>query len=78
MVSASGRAVRSRSTMASAIDALSEREKIVLTLYYFEGLTVSEIGYVLDVDYKRVSRLRAAAEASVGPTFLQPIIGISN
>ena len=35
--------------MAEAILELGEREKVVLTLYYFEGLTLAEIGEVLGV-----------------------------
>ena len=33
-----------RGLLAAAINSLSEREKIVVTLYYFEGLTLAEIG----------------------------------
>ena len=33
-----------RGLLAAAINELSEREKIVVTLYYFEGLTLAEIG----------------------------------
>ena len=33
-----------RGLLAAAINLLSEREKIVVTLYYFEGLTLAEIG----------------------------------
>ena len=35
--------------MAGAILELGEREKVVLTLCYFEGLTLAEIGEVLGV-----------------------------
>jgi DNA-directed RNA polymerase specialized sigma subunit len=33
--------------LAGAINRLGEREKIVVTLYYYEGLTLAEIGQVL-------------------------------
>ena len=33
--------------LAKAINHLPEREKIVVTLYYYEGLTLAEIGQVL-------------------------------
>src|SRR5947209_3613876 len=39
-----------RLMLSSAINSLSEREKIVITLYYFEGLTLAEIGAVLGVN----------------------------
>ena len=35
--------------LAGAINQLPEREKIVVTLYYYEGLTLAEIGQVLGV-----------------------------
>ncbi len=33
--------------LAEAINGMPEREKLVLTLYYYEGLTLAEIGRVL-------------------------------
>ena len=36
---------------------LPEREKIVLTLYYFENLTLAQIGEVLGVTESRVSQI---------------------
>ena len=36
-----------RHILAEAINRMPEREKIVLTLYYYEGLTLAEIGQVL-------------------------------
>ena len=41
------------------IDELPEREKLVLTLYYFEGLTLKEIGKVLAIGESRVSQILA-------------------
>jgi DNA-directed RNA polymerase specialized sigma24 family protein len=35
--------------LANSINRLGEREKIVITLYYYEGLTLAEIGQVLGV-----------------------------
>lgn len=43
--------------LAGAINRLGEREKIVLTLYYYEGLTLAEIGQVLGVTESRVCQI---------------------
>jgi RNA polymerase sigma factor FliA len=44
-----------------AIDRLPEREKLVITLYYYEGLTFKEIGKVLTVSESRVYQLHTQA-----------------
>ena len=36
-----------RQILAKAINRLGERERMVLTLYYYEGLTLSDIGEIL-------------------------------
>jgi RNA polymerase sigma factor FliA len=50
-----------RSLLAAAINELSEREKIVVTLYYFEGLTLAEIGEILGVTESRVCQIHTKA-----------------
>jgi RNA polymerase sigma factor FliA len=50
-----------RAMLASAINSLSEREKIVITLYYFEGMTLAEIGEVLRVTESRVCQIHTKA-----------------
>lgn len=50
-----------RGLLAAAINALSEREKIVVTLYYFEGLTLAEIGTILGVTESRVCQIHTKA-----------------
>jgi RNA polymerase sigma factor for flagellar operon FliA len=50
-----------REALAEAIAALPEREKIVVTLYYYEELTLREIGEVLGVTESRVSQLHTKA-----------------
>lgn len=50
-----------RVMLSTAINALSEREKIVIVLYYFEGMTLSEIGDVLGVTESRVCQIHTKA-----------------
>ena len=47
--------------LASAINRLPEREKIVISLYYYEGLTLREIGEVLGVTESRVCQMHTKA-----------------
>lgn len=47
--------------LARAIDQLPEREKIVITLYYYEGLTLAEIGRVLGVTESRICQMHTKA-----------------
>jgi RNA polymerase sigma factor for flagellar operon FliA len=50
-----------REAVADAISRLPEREKLVITLYYYEDLTLREIGEVLGVTESRVSQLHTKA-----------------
>ena len=47
--------------LARAIDALPERERLVISLYYFEELTLKEIGLGLNVSESRGSQLHTRA-----------------
>jgi len=47
--------------VADAIARLPEREKLVIALYYYENLTLREIGEVLGVTESRVSQLHTKA-----------------
>ncbi|NLI77334.1 MAG: RNA polymerase sigma factor WhiG [Candidatus Riflebacteria bacterium] len=47
--------------LADAIGKLSERERMVITLYYYEDLTSKEIGKILGVSDSRVSQLHTKA-----------------
>jgi RNA polymerase sigma factor for flagellar operon FliA len=50
-----------RQLLARAVDQLPEREKVVVSLYYFEGLTLAEIGRVLGVTESRICQLHTKA-----------------
>jgi RNA polymerase sigma factor for flagellar operon FliA len=50
-----------RESLGEAIARLPEREKLVVTLYYYEELTLREIGEVLGVTESRVSQLHTKA-----------------
>jgi RNA polymerase sigma factor FliA len=50
-----------REALGESIAHLPEREKLVITLYYYEELTLREIGEVLGVTESRVSQLHTKA-----------------
>ena len=47
--------------LSRAVNLLPEREKIVVTLYYYEGLTLAEIGRVLGVTESRICQMHTKA-----------------
>lgn len=47
--------------MSKAIDTLKEKDRLVLSLYYYEELTLKEIGVILGVSESRVSQLNSRA-----------------
>ncbi|MEP7764985.1 FliA/WhiG family RNA polymerase sigma factor [Sanguibacter sp. 25GB23B1] len=47
--------------LSQAMEQLGEREKIMLVLYYYEGMTLAEIGRVLGVTESRISQMHTAA-----------------
>ena len=47
--------------LAGAINRLGDREKIVLSLYYYENLTLAQIGQVLGVTESRVCQIHTKA-----------------
>ena len=51
--------------LADAIESLPDRERLVIALYYYENLTLREIGEVLGVTESRVSQLHT--KAVLGP-----------
>lgn len=48
-------------SIAEAIEALPEKEKLVISLYYWDELTMKEIGKVLDITESRVSQIHSKA-----------------
>ena len=52
-----------KAVIAEAIDRLGPKERIVVSLYYFDELTMKEIAAVLDVNESRVSQIHTKAMA---------------
>jgi RNA polymerase sigma factor for flagellar operon FliA len=52
---------RERESVGGAIQDLPEKERLVLTLYYFEELTMKEIGEMLKVTESRVCQIHTKA-----------------
>ena len=52
-----------KEVIARAIEELPEKQRLVLSLYYYEDLNLKEIGQVLEVTESRVSQLHAQAVA---------------
>lgn len=50
-----------KNTIATGIEQLSEKEKMVVSLYYWDELTMKEIGKVLDITESRVSQIHSQA-----------------
>ena len=58
--------------LADSINRMPEREKIVLTLYYYEGLTLGEIGEVLGVTESRVCQIHTKAVLQLRSKLAEP------
>jgi len=54
-----------REILLAAVREMPERDQVVLALYFFEGLTLGEIGLVLGVTESRVSQLRSRATTNL-------------
>jgi len=52
---------QAKAALLRVVGELPERDQILIALYYFEGLTLSEIGRVLGVSESRVSQLHSRA-----------------
>jgi RNA polymerase sigma factor for flagellar operon FliA len=47
--------------LAAAVSRMSEREQLILSLYYYEELTMKEVSEVVGIAVSRVSQIHAAA-----------------
>jgi RNA polymerase sigma factor for flagellar operon FliA len=61
-----------RRILADAINRLPDRERLVLTLYYYEGHTLAEIGEVLGVTESRVCQIHAKSVISLRNRMTEP------
>ena len=61
-----------RYMLADSINRLPDRERLVVTLYYFEGLTLAEIGKVLAVTESRVCQIHTKAVMSLRNRLMEP------
>ena len=61
-----------RQMLAAAINKLPQREKLVLTLYYYEGLTLNEIGSVLGVTESRACQIHTKAVLQLRSRMVEP------
>lgn len=50
-----------RAQLAKEIDKLSEKERLVVSLFYFEELTLTEIGQILNLSTSRISQIHSKA-----------------
>ncbi len=46
-----------KAVLTNIIDSLQERERLIVALYYYEELTLKEIGQVLEISESRVSQI---------------------
>jgi RNA polymerase sigma factor for flagellar operon FliA len=58
--------------LVNAINRLPEREKVVLALYYYEGLTLSQIGEVLGITESRVCQIHTKAVLQLRSKLAEP------
>jgi RNA polymerase sigma factor for flagellar operon FliA len=58
--------------LADSINRLPDRERLVVTLYYYEGLTLSEIGDVLGVTESRVCQIHTKSVMSLRNRLTEP------
>jgi RNA polymerase sigma factor for flagellar operon FliA len=62
-----------RHLLADAINRMPDRERLVLTLYYYEGLTLAEIGKVLGVTESRVCQIHTKSIFQLRARMAEPV-----
>ena len=67
--------VESRRLLAEAVSQLTDRYRVVVSLYYFENLTLAEIGRVLGVTESRVCQLHTRAVLRLRSKMLEASAG---
>jgi RNA polymerase sigma factor for flagellar operon FliA len=67
--------VESRRLLAEAVSQLTDRDQVVVSLYYFENLTLAEIGRVLGVTESRVCQLHTRAVLRLRSKLLEASAG---
>jgi RNA polymerase sigma factor for flagellar operon FliA len=60
-----------KTSLMRVVEQLRERDQIIIALYYYEGLTLSEIGQVLGVTESRVSQLHSRLTRSLRSRLLE-------
>jgi RNA polymerase sigma factor for flagellar operon FliA len=58
-------------SLMRVIEELAERDQVIIALYYFEGLTLAEIGQVLGVTESRVSQVHRRATLTLREKLLE-------
>jgi RNA polymerase sigma factor for flagellar operon FliA len=66
-----------KNKLANSIDDLPEKEKIVLSLYYYDGLTLKEIGEVMGLTELKASQLHSQAAVELKSKFKTDLKGMS-
>ena len=53
--------IETRETLAKALDELTEKEKLVVSLYYYDELTMKEISLIMHLSEARICQLHTKA-----------------
>lgn len=61
-----------RFVLVDAINRLPERDRLVVTLYYYEGMTLAEIGDVLGVTESRICQIHTKSVMSLRNRLMEP------
>jgi RNA polymerase sigma factor for flagellar operon FliA len=62
--------------VAETIDLLPEKERLVISLYYYEELTMKEIGEIMDITESRVSQIHTKAILRLRGRLLKTLNGV--